>query len=748
MARQTISQRIALEGGDRIKQQLRDLGETGEKAAAEMQGAFDKVKGPGAEFARNMDRAREKLRQVGAQMQAFGAQMRNVGLGLSAAVTAPLAALGAKSVSAWQTQADAVARLEAALKSTGAVAGRTSQDLQNTAARFQHLTTFGDEAILGMQAVLLTFTQIRGDRFDQATEAILNMSAALGKDLQASALQVGKALNDPVRGVSALAESGIQFSEQQRETIRRMVELGDVSGAQAIILGELRTQFGGMAEAMAQTDAGRLAQSVNALGDSFEQIGKQISPFIADMSAMLKTLAERFQSLPESAQRFIVIGGAISAAFGPLILGASLAVSTLGTLIGGFIGLMGWAAPLMGMFAGIGSALSGLLPAIAGVAAAFIGWPLVIGAALGTLFALIVVNWDRITAAVSAGASAAASAAGAAWDGITAAASAAWAGIASAAGAAWETVAGVTASAWEGIAAAIATAGQAVVAAADAAWNAAAAGADSTWAGVLSGVEDLAESVRDVFGSIGDFIADRFDDVRDVVSSVVDWASGRLRSILSSLREATGFGGGGGGGSSAPGFASGGQVRGPGGPTSDDILAWLSDTEFVIQAKAVRHYGAEFFAALNAMKLPRLPEMLASLAKGTPGKMPKFAAGGPVASALGDARSSLAQAVQRFRDGGQVFAPQLQAFRDGGLVLPALVERLTSVAVPMPIPAFATGGPVSASQQQQMTPVNLTIGGETFGGMMAPRDVADRLVRFAMGEQVRSAGRVPGWARS
>jgi hypothetical protein len=52
-------------------------------------------------------------------------------------------------------------------------------------------------------------------------------------------------------------------------------------------------------------------------------------------------------------------------------------------------------------------------------------------------------------------------------------------------------------------------------------------------------------------------------------------------------------------------FAGGGHVRGPGSTTSDSIMAWLSDFEYVINARAVRHYGADLFSALNAMALPK-----------------------------------------------------------------------------------------------------------------------------------------------
>jgi hypothetical protein len=53
-----------------------------------------------------------------------------------------------------------------------------------------------------------------------------------------------------------------------------------------------------------------------------------------------------------------------------------------------------------------------------------------------------------------------------------------------------------------------------------------------------------------------------------------------------------------------PQFAAGGIVNGPGTGTSDSIMARLSDGEFVMRAAAVRTWGPDFMAALNAMRNP------------------------------------------------------------------------------------------------------------------------------------------------
>jgi hypothetical protein len=201
-------------------------------------------------------------------------------LAATAIRVAPLigAALGVaglkKAVDLWIIQEDAIKQVESRLKSTGGVAGQTSAGLQRMAAGLQGVTRYGDEATLGMQSLLLTFTSIKGAEFGAATEAIMNVATVMKTDLSSAALQVGKALNDPILGISALSRSGIQFSESQKVMIKSLVETGDVAGAQRVILGELETQFGGAARAARETMGGAMVSMGNALGDVMEQIGR------------------------------------------------------------------------------------------------------------------------------------------------------------------------------------------------------------------------------------------------------------------------------------------------------------------------------------------------------------------------------------------------------------------------------------------------------------------------------------------
>ncbi|MEA3340116.1 MAG: phage tail length tape measure family protein, partial [Chloroflexota bacterium] len=107
-------------------------------------------------------------------------------------------------VDIYTVQEQAERKLAAVIRATGQAAGFTAGDMETMASSLQDVTTFGDEAILGMQSMLLTFKSIQGDALERTTELALDLSAAFGQDLQSSALQLGKALEDPKTGLTAL----------------------------------------------------------------------------------------------------------------------------------------------------------------------------------------------------------------------------------------------------------------------------------------------------------------------------------------------------------------------------------------------------------------------------------------------------------------------------------------------------------------------------------------------------------------
>lgn len=178
------------------------------------------------------------------------------------------------------------AQTQAVIESTGMAAGFTAEEMANLASDLSAangMSLFSDDAILSAQNVLATFKEIKGVKFEEATSAILDMSQAMGMDLQSTTVQVGKALNDPIAGIGALSRVGVQFTEDQKAMIKGMVEAGDVAGAQALILGELNSQFGGSAAAAVNTYAGQMKVLEEQMNDAKQTVGEALLPILQEL---------------------------------------------------------------------------------------------------------------------------------------------------------------------------------------------------------------------------------------------------------------------------------------------------------------------------------------------------------------------------------------------------------------------------------------------------------------------------------
>jgi hypothetical protein len=198
------------------------------------------------------------------------------------------AAIGIKGLIADEK---AINKIESALKSTGGAAKVSSKELQKHAGALQSLTGVGADSIMTQQSILLSFTKVRNevgkgnDVFKRGTESILDMSIALDQDMKSATVMVGKALNDPIKGLTAMGRAGIQFTEQQKDQIAALVESGNTLGAQKIILKELETQFGGTAKAMGETFGGKVERTKRA----FEEVAKSVMRGLMPMLHSLGT---------------------------------------------------------------------------------------------------------------------------------------------------------------------------------------------------------------------------------------------------------------------------------------------------------------------------------------------------------------------------------------------------------------------------------------------------------------------------
>lgn len=276
----------------------------------------------------------KQMQGLSSKMDGIGNKIKSVGAGLGSFFSANLLkdfAVGA--VTAFGDSQKAIASVETALASMGNRVGFTSGKLQEMASELQKVTTFDDDEILSkVTANLLTFGNVTGQAFERAQVAALDLSARLGQDLQSSAIQLGKALNDPIKGITALSKVGVSFTAKQQGMIKAMIKAGNVAGAQKLILDELFRQYGGQASAAAKTVTGAWEQAQNAIGDAMEGIGEALAPTAMMLAEWVKSTAEAFSALDPETQKIVVVFGLLAAAIPPISLAAASMVFALGPI--------------------------------------------------------------------------------------------------------------------------------------------------------------------------------------------------------------------------------------------------------------------------------------------------------------------------------------------------------------------------------------------------------------------------------
>ena len=305
-----------------------------QKGAHDTETAFTKVSGRLGGF------SQEAIGQV--------AGITAVSTAVIAFATGAVKALGDEQVAAAQTGA--------VILSTGGAAAVTAEQVTTLADRLSKLTGVDDEVVQGAENMLLTFTNVKNgigagnDIFNQATKAALDMSVALGDDASTSSLRLGKALQDPISGVTALRRVGVMLTDQQKASIGAFMANGDIMSAQKVILAELNKEFGGSAEAYGKTIPGAIGKARTAFENWSGDLAKKALP---------------------AAQAFGSAAADVARTVGPILGEAFGAAGKVIVTVGGFLN------EHKGYVIAAGIAYTAfLIPAIvkAGIAMAATGW--------------------------------------------------------------------------------------------------------------------------------------------------------------------------------------------------------------------------------------------------------------------------------------------------------------------------------------------------------------------------------------
>ena len=195
------------------------------------------------------------------------------------------------------------------------------------------------DVIKATQTKLATFSELTksvgkaGGAFDRATKAALDMAAAGFGTAEGNAVQLGKALQDPIKGLASLAKSGVTFTQVEKDKIAALVESGKLLEAQDLVLKAIEGQVAGTAEASASS-FDKMKFAIAGVSDTF---GDMMLPVIDALAPKLAAFSKWAQENPDLMK--IVVGTFVGLTAAVIALNIAMSLNPISLIVIG-IGLL------------------------------------------------------------------------------------------------------------------------------------------------------------------------------------------------------------------------------------------------------------------------------------------------------------------------------------------------------------------------------------------------------------------------
>ncbi len=194
-------------------------------------------------------------------------------LSVGAAVAGFVTVLKGSLVAAHEAE-EATLRMNAVMAATGGSVGFTTGKLGEMAEAWQKSTRFDSEGIKSAMSVMLTFGNVQGKVFEDGMRLAMDYAELYRTDLSSAARIVGRALEDPINGLTALQRVIGTVSPATKDYIKELVSAGQEAQAQGVIIDLLKGKFGGFAETMNTGVVGAIAEVGKNWKDLLKIIGQ------------------------------------------------------------------------------------------------------------------------------------------------------------------------------------------------------------------------------------------------------------------------------------------------------------------------------------------------------------------------------------------------------------------------------------------------------------------------------------------
>jgi phage-related protein len=257
-----------------------------------------------SDFVKGMDKATKKSQDFAKKVDRVGKTAGRAFVGIAGG-----AIIAAKGLEEAQI---ASAKLDNVLTSMGYE--NSVKRVDAYAESLQNLTAVDADVIKATQTKLATFKNLTatvddaGGAFDRATVAALDLAAAGFGSAETNAVQLGKALEDPIKGITALTRSGVTFTAQEKEKIKVLVESGQILEAQNMVLGAIEKQVGGTAAASASS-FDKIKLALDGVADA---IGTGILPLIEQLTPKLQAFSAWASKNEKLLSKVVLVVGALT----------------------------------------------------------------------------------------------------------------------------------------------------------------------------------------------------------------------------------------------------------------------------------------------------------------------------------------------------------------------------------------------------------------------------------------------------
>jgi phage-related protein len=475
------------------------------------------------------------------------------GMAVEKSMLPAAAALGGIGLAAksWITEAEGGRQASAALAQVfaqmGDKTGAAAAAAEDYASKLSAQIGVDDDVIKQTQTKLATFSALSGEvgrssgMFDRATQAAHDLASAGFGDASSNAVQLGKALQDPSKGMAALAKSGITFTDAEKEKIKAMQKSGDLLGAQQIIMGAVETQVKGTAAASA-TSSDKIATS---WGNVQEALGTALLPTVDSLAVKFQGMATWVQ---DNSTVVLILVGAI-AALAAVVLAvnaamriyqtmqvivtaaqwawnAAMAANPVGLIILAIVALVAIFAVLWNKSEGFRNFFKGLWEGIKGAVGAVVDWfKTAIPAAWQWVKDKTAAVWNAIKGALSA-----------VFNAIKSVVTSVWNGIKTAITVVWTVIKTVVTTYVNAVRTVITTVFNAVKSVVLGVWNAIKNAIKAAW-DWIKGIfrSSPVQAAIDAFQRLKDKITGFMQTIKDKIGAAWDWVKGKLDAIKNGL---------------------------------------------------------------------------------------------------------------------------------------------------------------------------------------------------------------------